>query len=183
MERAEKQKELDALTETFRGAQLALCADYRGLTVTKVTTLRRELRNVGAKSKVVKNTLARISAERVYKGTNPEQLEKFLKYLDGPNFMIFAGEDVIASAKTATKFAKELEHFKIKGGWFSGTCLSAAEVVELSKMPSREENLARLLNLFTVPATQLVRVLAAPATQLVQVLEAYRAKLEKGAAA
>jgi large subunit ribosomal protein L10 len=179
MERAEKNEQLQFLEERLSQAPMTLCADYRGLTVAQLSRVRRELRQAGATAKVVKDNLARISAERVLKSADAEKRQRFMDLFEGPSFLIFAGSDVIAPAKAAAQFAKDLEHFSIKGGWFEGSFLNKEQVVELSKMPSREEMLARLLNLMTVPATQIVRLLSAPATQLVRVIEAYRAKLEK----
>jgi large subunit ribosomal protein L10 len=182
MDRAEKQTEVELLSECFRTAELALCADYRGLTVEKVTNLRRALRQSGATSRVVKNTLAKLSLEKAYQDADAAEVKKFIDLLKGPNFLIFVKKDAVVSAKVAAKFEKDLEHLAIKGGWFAGKFLDKSGVVEFSNMASKEETLAKLLCLLSTPATQLVRVIQAPAQQLVRVLEAYRAKLEKGAA-
>ena len=181
MNRGERQAEVDFLAGCFKQAPLAMCADYRGLTVAQVTGLRRSLRQSGATARVVKNTLARLSLEKAYKDGDAGELKKFVDLLQGPSFLIFANQDVVASAKVAAKFAKDLEHFEIKGGWFGGKFLDQSGVVQISNMASREETLAKLLCLISTPATQLVRVLQAPAQQLVRVLEAYRSKLEKSA--
>lgn len=178
MERADKDKQLEYLDKRFEAAQLALCADYRGLTVAEISELRSELRKSGAQAKVIKNTLAKISAGKVYKDAEASELEQFLGLFQGPSFVVFSDDDPVSPAKAVTKFAKTHEAFEVKGGWFEGNFLDDNKVTELSNMPSREETLAKLLNLIGTPATQLVRILNAPASKLTQVLEAYRVKLE-----
>ena len=42
--KADKQNELDALQEAFKGAETAILVDYRGITVPQVTELRRQIR-------------------------------------------------------------------------------------------------------------------------------------------
>jgi large subunit ribosomal protein L10 len=179
MERAEKGEQLKLLEERFLQAGMAVCADYRGLNVAQIARLRRDLRQVGAATKVVKNNLARISAKQAFQGADAEKLQKFLDLFEGPSFVIFSGEDPVASAKTAVQAAKDLQQFKIKGGWFEGSFLDQEKVVELSKMPGREEMLGMLLSVMQAPASQLVRLLNAPAAQLVRVIDAYRSKLEE----
>ena len=68
MEKAVKLVELEKLVDNFTNAQVAICADFRGLSVAKMTNLRRELRKVGANGKVVRNTLARLAVAKVEGG-------------------------------------------------------------------------------------------------------------------
>ena len=107
------------------------------------------------------------------------QLQKFTEQFLGPSFLVVAFDEVVAPAKVLTKFATDNEKFALKGGWFEGSFLAEAGIEELSKLPSREETLAKLLNLLTAPATQLLRVTNAPGTNVVQLLAACRDKLEK----
>ena len=180
MDRAERQSEIEFLSENFKGSTFAVCADYRGLTVAQMIGVRRALGQSGAFGKVVKNTLARIALERAYQEGDSAEVSKFVEIFEGPNFLIFAKDDPVGSAKVAAKFEKDLEHFVIKGGWFEGRFIDKSGVVEFSNMASREETLSRLLCLISTPATQLVRLLQAPAQKLVRTLEAVRGKLEKG---
>lgn len=181
MDRAEKQAELEAIGAGFASAQVALCADYRGLTVAEVTALRKELRKNGAKGKVVKNTLARLAAEKAYKDADATHLKKFMELFEGPSVVIYSDTDPVAPAKVVFAFAKDHQNLKIKGGWVDGQFIDKAGAETLSKMPGREETLAKLLALIAAPATQLVRLLAAPSTQVVRVLDGHRQNLEKKA--
>jgi len=183
MDRAEKQQEVQNLEGKFAKAAIAICADARGLTVAQVTTLRKRLFEKGVKARVVKNTLARLavkSANKDVAAANQPQLEKFVDTLAGPSFIIFSDSDVVAPAKVAFDFGKDNEKFQIKGAWFEEKFLDKSGVEELSKMPSREETLAKLLALINTPATQLLRLMKEPGTQVARVIGAQKDKLEAG---
>ena len=182
MNRQEKVEELALLKDKFSNSQLAILANYQGLTVAQITKLRRELRGVKASARVAKNTLAQRIVKEIYKDDTPADLEKLAGTLVGPNLVTFADSDVVGPAKILTKFAKDNEKFQIKGAWFEGAFLDPKGVEQLSNMPSREETLAKLLSLLNTPATRVVQLLQAPGSQLVRLLGAYKAKLEsKGA--
>ncbi len=180
MDRAKKESELAGLVDSFTKAQVAVCVDYRGLTVAKMTKLRSELRQSGAFGRVVRNTLARIAVDRV-EGLDPtkrSELDKFLGIMDGPTLVVFSDADPIAPTKVLAKFAKEnVDKFRVKGCWLDGAFVDPAGVVALSTMPGREETFAMLLRLMSEPATRLVRVLSEPSAQVVRSIEAYRKKL------
>lgn len=181
MDKATKQNEIAALTESFSKAQVALCAEYRGLTVGQITQLRRQLRGSGLHGRVVKNTLAKLSVQEVLKQASEAEKTKFLELFENPCFVIFSDEDPVSPAKLATQFGKEFKSFQVKGAWFEGTCLDKSGVESLSSMPSREETLAKLLALMQAPATQLLRLIKEPSSRVVRVLGAQRDKLEKAA--
>ncbi|MBX7143351.1 MAG: 50S ribosomal protein L10 [Oligoflexia bacterium] len=181
MNREEKKTEVEFLGKALHGAQVALCADPRGLTVMEVTELRKQLFKAGSGARVVKNSLARIAAKDAFtkRGGKDGEIKKFVDVLHGPNMLVYSDADPVAPARVISGFAKDHQNLKIKGGWVDGTFIDSAGVETLSKMPGREETLARLLALIAAPATQLVRLLAAPGTQVVRALEAHRANLEK----
>jgi large subunit ribosomal protein L10 len=175
MNKAEKNAEIETLLGYFKGAAIAICTHYQGLTVGQVSTLRSDLRKAGAKARVSKNTFIRLAAKRSA-GDN-SAIDPFVEKVDGPNLVVFC-DDPVAPAKVLTKFAKDNEKFKVKGAWFEGKYIDATGVDTLSKMPGKAELLATLLRLINTPATQLVRVISAPGTQTVRVLDAVRTKLE-----
>jgi large subunit ribosomal protein L10 len=177
MEKAEKQVELESIIASFSSAQVAVCADYRGLTVAKVTDLRRELKKAGCEARVVRNTLARIAVGKVVADGNQEEVQKFLQTIVGPTLVVTSSNDAIAPTKVLVKFAKENEKFRVKGCWLDGAYVDAAGVDSLSKMPGRDETFAMLLSLISAPATRLVRVLSEPGAQVARSIEAYRKKL------
>ncbi len=180
MDRAEKQVELEAIAQSLQSAQVALCADYRGLTVAEVTGLRKKLRESGSSGKVVKNTLGRISVRKVLGAVaSQSELDKFLSLFEGPTMLVVSQKDPVSPAKALAGFMDGKSKLQIKGAWLDGKCLDASGVVDLSKMPGREEVLAQLLRLMNAPATQLARLMKEPARQLVQVLGEHQRKLEQ----
>lgn len=179
MNRAEKQAEVEFLTDCFNKTQVAICADYHGLTVAEVTDLRRELHKNGCVGRVVKNTLAKLSAKKVFAQANQAELEKFLKLLEGPCFVVMNFDNPVAPAKVVTEFIKRTKKLSLKGGWLDGSFLDQKGLETLSEMPGKEEILGKLLGLLSAPATRLVRLLHAPATQLARVIDAHRQNLEK----
>jgi large subunit ribosomal protein L10 len=178
MNRAEKQAEVDFLSDCLTKSQIALCAEYRGLSVAKMTQLRRDLRAAGSQGRVVKNTLARISAARALKGRTSSEVEQFLDLLQGPVLMIYSFNDPVEPTKVVAKFAKDNEKLQIRGAFVDGEFVDAKGVDVLSKMPGKNELLSQLLRVINAPATNLVRLLHAPATQVVRVLDAHRENME-----
>ena len=126
----------------------AVVTEYRGLTVTQIQELRRQLRAAGADYKVFKNTLVR----RAIDGTAVESLASFL---EGPTAIAFVSGDVSAVAKALRDFAKAAPALVVKGGVLNGQALSDRDLVALADLPSREVLLARLAGLIASPLTTL----------------------------
>lgn len=158
---------VDKIHETLKSAKLAIVTDYRGLTVSQMTKLRSEIRQVSGEYQVIKNTLAK----RALKGTAYGDLEKLL---EGPNGWVFAYDDPVELSKVLVKFVDDNEKLTIRGGVFEGQFMEAAGVKELAKMPSKPELQATLLALINAPATQLVRLIQEPGARVARLLESIR---------
>lgn len=169
MKLAEKQEAVQELSEKFKKAELAILADYRGMNVSQVTNLRRSLREAKAQMKVVKNTLA----QRAVEGTSMDALKEHFK---GTVAVITTEGDPVGPAKALTKFAKDVEQLKLKVGFLSGKVINLQEIESLSKLPSREEMIAKLMGSMQAPAQNLVNVMSALPRKLAYVLAAIRDK-------
>lgn len=139
-----KQSVVDEITGKFEGAASVVVVDYRGLTVSQVTELRKQLREAGVEFKVYKNTLVRRAAETAGHA-------ELNSVLTGPNAIAFSKEDVIAPARIINNFAKENEKLEIKAGLIEGTFASEEEVKALAELPSRDGLLSMLLSVLQAP--------------------------------
>lgn len=178
MDKTQKQEEIKLMTEHLNKAQAFFVADYRGLTVADITKLRRDLHDTGATSKVTKNTLVKRSIDSTLANRNAGEAGKLKGLLEGTNFFVLADSDVVSPAKVLAKFAAGNQKLKIKGAWFEDKFLDPSGVDSLSKMPSKEELIGKLLGLLNAPATQALRLLQAPASSLVRLLGAYQEKIK-----
>ena len=147
-----KQPIVQAIAEDIKDAASVVLVDYRGLTVAEDTALRKQLREAGIVYKVCKNTMMK----RAFEGTDFAQLDE---YLDGPNAIAISKDDATAPARILCKFAKDAKALELKAGVVEGTVYDVAGLTELSKVPSREELLSKLLGSLQSPITNLARVL------------------------
>ena len=151
MNREEKARVIEALAEKLRGGS-AVLVDYQGMDVARSTDLRRRSREAGVEFVVAKNTLTRRAADEA-------GVEGLSEYLVGPTALAFS-EDPVASAKLMAEFADQVESFALKGGLLEGgRVLDEADVVALSRLPSREQLLAQVVGGISSPLTGLVTVL------------------------
>jgi len=164
MDRVTKEQQVGELKDKLAKTASIVLADYRGIDVPTVTSLRDEFRKVQCEYKVYKNTLVKLAI----KGT---KMEGIGKYLEGPTAVIFSYESPSAPAKVATKIAKDQEKFVLKGGFFEGV-LDAKGVEGLATMPGKDELRAKLLATFMAPATDFVRTINAGAQNFMYLLAA-----------
>ena len=165
MDRVTKEAQVAELKEKLSRITSMVLADYRGLDVPTVTSLRNEFRKVQCEYKVFKNTLVR----RAVEGTGLEGIGQFLV---GPTAIIFSYESPAAPAKVATKFAKDHQKFVLKGAFCDGQILDRKGIEGLAAMPGKDELRAQLLATLMAPATGLVRTLAAGAQSFVYLMAA-----------
>jgi large subunit ribosomal protein L10 len=173
LKRDEKEQLVQVLHDELEKSQAVFVTDYMGLTVERITKLRREIKGVGGSYQVVKNTLLRRATE----GTSAKGIEQFLV---GPTAIAIAKTDAVAVAKALVNFAKDNEKFEIQAGMLGDRAITAADIQELSKMPPREVLLARMLGSLNAPVGNFVGVLSAIVSQLVYVLKAIENKKSQG---
>ena len=132
-----KQEEVQELAEKFKTAKIVLLADYRGINVTDVTSLRNDLRNAKAEYRVIKNNIVK----RALEANGENGLDELL---EGPTAVVIGQEDYLDPLKAIYNFAKNNDFYKIKGGIIEGKVMTAEEIITLAKLPSRQELLAKL---------------------------------------
>lgn len=167
MNRTQKQSEIAAIKDRFGRMASAVLTDFRGLDVESVNELRREFDKLGdIEYKVVKNTLVKlaISEETFNDGLS--------EYLVGPTAIAWSYEDPVAPAKVIIGFAKNHPKLDVKCAVLDGQVYDDAGVMDLSKLPSKDEIKAQLLATFMAPATEFVRLAAAAPTNFLYLLQA-----------
>lgn len=147
-----KQPIVQAIAEDVKDAASVVLVDYRGLTVAQDTELRKQMREAGIIYKVCKNTMMK----RAFEGTDFAALEE---HLEGPSAIAISKDDATAPARILCKFAKDAKALELKAGVVEGTLYDVNGLTELSKIPSREELLSKLLGSLQSPITNLARVL------------------------
>ena len=147
-----KKPVVEEISAVIADAQSGVLVDHRGLTVEQDTKLRRELREAGVTYKVYKNTMMNFA----FKGTAFEELTK---HLEGPSALAVSKTDATAPARILGKFAKTADKLEIKGGIVEGSYYDANGIIEISKIPSREELLSKLLGSIQSPITNFARVM------------------------
>jgi len=153
-----KQQVVTEIAEKLRESKSTIVVDYRGLTVSEVTELRKNLREAGVEFKVYKNSLTRRAAESA-------EMAELNEFLTGPNAIAFSNEDVVAPAKVLNDFAKDHEALEIKAGVIEGKLVTLDEVKAIATLPSREGLLSMLLSVLQAPIRNLALATKAVAEQ------------------
>lgn len=174
-----KRENIDMLSEALKKSDAVFIAEYRGLTVKKISAVRRNIRQAGGEMKVCKNTLMRIALTENGMVQAPE--------IDfGPNGYVLSYGDAAAVAKALRDFSKEKgnEALIIKGAILNGqTVLNKDQVFALADLPSRDQLLAQVVGTLAAPLRSLVTVLSAPSRDFVTVLSKIKDQKEETPAA
>jgi len=170
----QKQAVVAEISTKLANAQAVIVAEFRGLDVGRVTQLRAKAKKSGMYLRVLKNTLAR----RAVKGT---PFEKLIDKMVGP-LMYGIATDPVAGAKVLSEFAKENEHFVIRGGAMPNTVMSDKEIKALALLPSREELLSKLVGTMLAPIAKLVRTMNEVPGKFVRTVAAVHEAKQKAAA-
>ena len=133
----QKKQEVANLAAEIKEAKLVLLVDYRGINVEDVTNLRTAVRNANASYRVIKNNITRRALAEA-------GIEMDGSVLEGPTAVIMTNEDYLEPTKAIYEFSKANEFYKIKGGVVEGKVMTAAEIITLAKLPSRETLLSML---------------------------------------
>ncbi len=165
MARPEKVAEVERITENLQAAQSLVMADYSGLTVAQMTEFRNKCREQNVACSVVKNRLAQRAADAA-------GVEVIKDHLKGPIAILFGLESQIDPAKIAVNFAKDNKAMEIRGGLVDGNYLDANEVVALSKVPSRDELIAKMMGSINSPASGLTMALNGVVAGLARAIDA-----------
>lgn len=169
MPRTEKLERVAELKQRIEGSNALLLAEYRGLTVSEITALRRSLREADASLAVVKNTLMQRAAAEA--GLELSEL------LTGPSAVAFVGGDAVTAAKQIKAATKQYPTLVLKGGFMDGQVLSAEDANRLADLESREVMLSKIAGLFKGEMSRAASTFQAAQSRFLSLLEAYKEKV------
>ena len=163
MDRARKEQVVSELKDVFEHSGIIVAAKYAGITVAEMSELRNKMRESSANVRVAKNRLARIAIEK----SPPEGM----KHLLVDQIVLMYSEDPVTAAKVSVEFAKTNDNLKIVGGAMGKKILDSDGVIEVSKLPSREEVLSSISALLVAPGGSLAGCIDGPSSSVAGVLE------------
>ena len=169
---SEKKVVVQEIAEIASTAQSAVAAEYRGLTVQQLSSLRSNARELGVYVKVVKNNLVKIAI----KDTSLECMDSSLK---GPLIFAFSKDELGAAAKLVNDFKKDNDLLKPVAMAVNGELIDVEKLSQIAALPNRDQAISMLMAVMKLPIEKFVRTLSAPNVKLVQTLSAYKMKLEQ----
>ena len=149
-----KKQQVNDVAGWFNDAIAGVVVDYKGINVEDDTKLRKELREANVHYVVLKNTILRRAAEQA----NLAELNDVFK---GTTAVAFSNDDYTVAASILGKYAKNNEHFSIKGGFMDDSVVDLATVEKLASLPSKEVLLGMLCNVLNAPIAKLARAVQA----------------------
>lgn len=172
LSRTKKEQLLAEYEEGVVDAPHAFLLGYQGISVPKVTELRRRIRESGGSYLVVKNRL-------VLRAIEGKALGQLKDRFTGPTAVAYSESEPVALAKVLADFQKEAPFIELKGGLLNGLPVAGEQIKEIAELPTREQLLAKLLYLLQSPVTRVVRTLAAVPRSFVVVLDQIRRQKEE----
>ncbi len=147
------------LKEELSNSKAAIVADYRGLTVSDISAVRRSLRSEGITYRVVKNRLAKIAATEAGRGELNE-------LLDGPTALAMGSSDEVTLARVFLDAIKPYKTVVVRGGIVGEVRIDANSITRMAALPGREVLLAQLAGGMASPLATMASLLAAPLRNL-----------------
>lgn len=167
------------LAEKLKAAPHLFFTEYQGMKFVELDELRAQLRPLKCRHAVVKSSLVKYALKNAgIDGVDP-------KMLKGPVGLIVAdNDDPVAPAKVVATLAKKFPQLKVRAGYVSKKWMTPAECETLSKLPSKQELMGKVVGLLYTLVSQPVAIAQAPTRDMVLVVKALENKLkESGAAA
>ena len=154
-----KEMMMDQLRTDLDGSRSVLILDLKGLDAVAEHQFRRDLRKKSIKIRALKNTLAR----RVFSEMGMDGLSQFLA---GPSVAVWGGDGVAELAQEMSRQVKALKKPEIKGGAVDGVVIGPSQVEDITKLPSREALIGRVVSLALAPVNRVISLANAPASGL-----------------
>lgn len=170
----QKKAVVEEISAVVRQAHSIVGAEYRGLTVGQLTSLRVAARKQGVFLKVIKNSLARLAMQ----GT---EFECMHDQLTGPLILGFSIEDPGAAGRLFKEFAKEFAKLEVKMFSVGGKVMPGSEIDRLASLPTKDQAISILMSVMKAPVEKFVRTLNEPHAKLVRTIAAVRDQKQEAA--
>ena len=162
------------VTDLFASSSIIIATEYRGISVSDMDLFRASLRSNNCNFKIVKNTFAKLAAD----GSGKPELKEFMT---GPVGFLTSSNDPALATKTLVQHTeKNSLPVVIVGGWLDGDILDEAKIKQLSKLPSKDELISKMMSSMNSPIYGLVSVMQGPIRGLTTVLSRYVDNNKKG---
>ena len=159
---------VEELSHIFSNSGVVIVAHYSGLTVSGISELRNLMREANCGVRVAKNRLSKIALQ----GKNNSKISDFL---NGQTVLLFS-EDPVAAAKISVKFSESNENLKLIGGSLGDEILDLAGIINLSKLPSKEELVAEIIGLIGSQGSLLSQLIESPGSNIAGITAALEEK-------
>ena len=164
---ARKEEIVAEVNAEVREAVSAATADYRGLTVAEMTSMRADARSSGVSLRVIRNTLAR----RAVEGTVHECMKETFS---GPTLLALCRDDPGAAARLLKKYVDEFRTLEVTALSVDGELLEAGQLNRIASLPTLDEARARLMRVLLAPVDALARTLKEVPGTVVRAVAAVR---------
>jgi len=154
-----KQATVAELKDELSKAKATIVADYRGLTVSDISAVRRSLRGEGITYRVVKNRLAKIAAQEVGNG-------ELNQLLTGPTALAMGSGDEVVLARTLLDAIRPFRTVAVRGAVLNGKLVDSDSVTRLASLPGREVLLGQLAGGIVSPLSSMASLFSAPLRNL-----------------
>ncbi len=166
--RQQKEAAIETYAESLKKAKSLVFVNFDGLKVKEIEKLRKRCRNEKVGYVVAKKTLMKMALKDAnFKDIDPKTFPQSIATL-------FGYDDEVMPAKIVGEFAKEHEALKPIGGILENQFINKDKVLALSKLPSRQELLAKVVGSFKAPVRGFVNVLSGTLRSLVYALNAVK---------
>jgi large subunit ribosomal protein L10 len=157
--------EVEELSELFSNSEIILLAEYIGTSVSQMSELRKALNNASASFRITKNTLAKLAVDKANKSILSEEIK-------GPIGFVFSNDEASSVTKSIFDFTeKNNVPFIVKIGLINDELVDEVTILKLSKLPSKEILLSKLIGNMNTPITNFVFLISANVRSLVYVLQ------------
>lgn len=170
----DKKQIVSEVNQAASSALSAVLADYRGVTVADMTTLRKNARDNKVYLRVVRNTLLK-------RAVADTEYECICEVLVGPTILAFSQEDPGAAARVLKDFAKEKDDFEIKALSVGGKLLDADQIDVLAKLPTMDQARSILMSVMLAPVTKLARTMNEVPSKVTRAVAAVRDQKQEAA--